>query len=107
MVNQQRFHIAIAVRELEPSLREYTRRLGVEPCCVVEGTYALFRTEQVNFSISVKPEAAGTLRHLGFEDAGAPAMAAERDVNGIEWEHFTEAQQRAEILRLWPHARFR
>jgi hypothetical protein len=28
-------------------------------------------------------------------------------VNGILWERFDEAQQRAEILALWPHAELR
>ena len=105
-MNDRRIHIAIAVRELEPSLGEYSRRLGAEPCCVVEGIYALWRTDQVNFSISVNPEAAGTLRHLGFEDAEAPEMSSNFDVNGIEWERFTEAQQRAEIEQRWPDAKF-
>ena len=88
-------------------MQEYSRRLGVEPCCVVEGAYALWRTDQVNLSISVKPDAVGTLRHLGFEDPAAPYPSTERDLNGIEWERFTEEQQRAEIERLWPQARFR
>jgi hypothetical protein len=72
----RRFHIALAVSELDASIREYSSRLGVGPCCVVEGAYALFRTDQVNFSISVRPEAAGTLRHLGFEDPAAPETLA-------------------------------
>jgi catechol 2,3-dioxygenase-like lactoylglutathione lyase family enzyme len=102
----KRIHIAIAVSDYEASLREYTGRLGVSPCCTVDGAYALWRTDQVNFSISVKPAEAGRLRHLGFEDAGATGMGEERDVNGVVWERFTIDQQRAEILRYWPHATF-
>ena len=99
-------HIALAVRDLSTSIQDYSARLGLEPCCIVEGTYALWRTERLDLSISVNPEAAGMLRHPGFEDRVAAEMSAERDVNGIEWERFTETQQRDEILRLWPHARF-
>ena len=105
-MSHRRVHIALAVRELGISIRDYSERLGGQPCCVVDGSYALWRTETLNLSISVDPTAAGTLRHLGFEDpdAGAPSVA--KDVNGIEWERFTEAQQREEIRYKWPHARF-
>lgn len=105
-MSERRFHLALAVRDFDASLRDYGARLGVGPCCVVDGTYALFRTEQVNLSISFQPNPSSALRHLGFEDPGAPQMTAERDVNGIEWERFTEEQQRAEILQRWPNARF-
>jgi hypothetical protein len=105
-VENRRVHIALAVRELNDSIRDYSARLGVEPCCVVEGKYALWRTETLNLSISVDLAAAGRLRHLGFEDPDTPAASVATDVNGIEWERFTEAQQREEIRRKWPHARF-
>lgn len=103
----KRIHIALAVADYEASLQEYTTRLGAPPSCTVEGIYALWRTEQVNLSISVKPEVAGTLRHLGFEDDAALQMTEERDVNGITWERFTSDQQRAEILHFWPDAKLR
>jgi hypothetical protein len=105
-MSDRRIHVALAVRDLSVSIQDYTARLGVEPCCIVEGTYALWRTDHLNLSISVKPDAAGTLRHLGFEDPLAAEMSVERDANGVEWECFTEGQQRDEILRSWPHARF-
>jgi hypothetical protein len=106
IMENRRIHIAVAVRELNASIRDYSARLGVEPCCVVDDSYALWRTESLNLSISVDPAAAGTLRHLGFEDPDTPAQSAVKDVNGIEWERFTEAQQREEIRRKWPQARF-
>jgi len=105
-MSNRRIHVALAVRDLSASIRDYSTRLGVGPCCIVEGTYALWRTDHLNLSISAKPDAVGTLRHLGFEDPLAPEISAERDANGIEWERFTEGQQRDEILRNWPHARF-
>jgi hypothetical protein len=36
-------------------LSDYSARLGVEPCCVVEDSYPLWRTETLNLSISVDP----------------------------------------------------
>ncbi len=105
-MSERRIHVALAVRDLTASIQDYTARLGIGPCCIVEGTYALWRTEHLNLSITVKADAAGTLRHLGFEDPLATEMSAQRDGNGIEWERFTEGQQRDEILRNWPHARF-
>jgi hypothetical protein len=102
----KRIHIALAVSDYAASITDYTSRLGAPPCCTVEGTYALWRTDQVNLSISTKAGEAGTLRHLGIEDPAASAMREERDVNGIVWECFTVEQQRAEILRYWPHAKF-
>ena len=104
---QKRFHCALAVRDLDESIREYTARLGAEPCCVVEKTYALWRTSEVNLSISVAPERAGTLRHLGFEDPSSPTMTMEADPNGFEWERFSDAQQDDEIRARYPNARFR
>ncbi len=103
----KRIHIALAVADFDASLREYTARLGAEPCCVVSDTYALWRTDHVNLSISVKPAEAGRLRHLGFEDSEAQAMSEEADVNGITWERFAQRHQRDEILKYWPHAKFR
>lgn len=102
----KKLHIALAVRDYAASLAEYSRRLGVDPCCTVEGTYALWRTDQINLSISVDAARAGSLRHLGHEDETAQAMSEERDVNGIVWERFSADQQREEILRYWPHAKF-
>jgi hypothetical protein len=105
-MTDRRLHVALAVRDLAESIRDYSARLGVAPCCIVDGQYALWRTNQVNLSISVKADAPGTLRHLGFEDPRATEMSVERDANGVDWERFTEAQQRDEIVRNWPHARF-
>jgi hypothetical protein len=104
-MTRRRFHVALAVSDLEASILDYSKRLGTAPCCIGDGAYALFRTDEVNLSISVQPDRADTLRHLGFEDHEARALAVEVDVNGIEWERFTEQQQLAEILERWPHAR--
>jgi hypothetical protein len=105
--SKKRFHVALAVRDFDEAVREYTTRLGSEPCCIVENTYALWRTAEVNLSISRNPERAGTLRHVGFEDPSSSAMAMETDANGFQWERFSESQQDDEIRSRWPNARFR
>ena len=98
----RRFHIALAVASLADSIRDYSQRLGMGPIAVVPGTYALWRTDQLNFSINEQPQLAGQLRHLGFEDDDAPpGFAVERDVNGIDWELFSPATQDAKIPEVY------
>jgi len=97
----RRFHIALAVANLDVSIGDYTKRLGVKPEVVVKGKYALFRTDQLNFSINELPERAGQLRHLGFEDDAAMGFTKESDVNGIEWELFSPAEQDLAIEKVY------
>jgi len=97
----RRFHIALAVADLAASISDYSRRLGAAPTVVVAGKYAMWRTDQLNFSINQTPERAGQLRHLGFEDDGAAGFTVERDVNGIEWELFSPAAQDAKIPEVY------
>jgi len=97
----RRFHIALAVADLAASIADYTRRLGTAPTAVVPGKYALFRTDQLNFSINQLPERAGQLRHLGFEDDAASGFTSDHDVNGIEWELFSPAGQDAKIPEVY------
>lgn len=98
----RRFHIALAVADLQASIRDYSQRLGVAPTAVVTGKYAMWRTHQLNFSINQMPERAGQLRHLGFEDSEAgPDFTSNRDVNGIEWELFSPTVQDAKILEVY------
>jgi len=67
----------------------------------VPGKYALFRTEHLNFSINEMPARAGQLRHLGFEDESARGFSSDHDVNGIEWELFSPADQDAKIPEIY------
>jgi len=97
----KRFHIALAVRDLGESIRDYSRRLGAAPAVVVEGKYAMWRNGQMNFSINEMPERAGTLRHLGFEDEAATEFSSEFDVNGIEWERFSPTAQDDKIREMY------
>ena len=94
----KRFHIALVTHDLSATIADYSHRLGATPEIVVDGHYALWRTESLNVSVRVsKEEARGALRHLGWEVHTAEEFTQERDVNGIVWECFTASQQREEI----------
>ena len=94
----KRFHIALAVADLGASIADYTSRLGQPPQAVVAGTYAMWRTDQLNFSISREPARAGQLRHVGFEDDDAHGFTSDADVNGIAWESFSAVAQDLRII---------
>ncbi len=94
----KRFHISIAVSDFAASLAEYTKRLGCEPILLVEGRYALWKTDLLNFTISCKEgQQAGVIRHIGFEDAAEKNFREEMDVNGITWEYFSSEGQMQEV----------
>jgi len=99
----KKFHIAIATNNIAASVRDYTLRLGCQPCVVVDNQYALWRTETINMSVradsSCKP---GELRHLGWEDTETLGFTASTDVNDIVWEHFSAEQQAEEIEDAMP-----
>jgi hypothetical protein len=101
-----KFHLALCVRALAPSIEDYSARLGKRPDVAIPHAYALWRTGSLNFSIREEPEKAGELRHLGFEDPGAPAFSRACDVNGVVWERFSAQQQQDEINNLWPDAAY-
>ena len=111
---RRRFHLALAVDDLGATIADYTVRLGERPAVVVDGRYAVWRTPEVNLSVSVSvpasvadggkapsPGADRRLRHIGFEDADAIAGPRTIDVNGVEWEAFDLAHQDAEIARVY------
>jgi hypothetical protein len=97
----KRFHIALAVADLGESIADYSERLGQPPSVVVPGQYAMWRTDLLNFSINEKPERAGQLRHVGFEDDAAEGYSSSVDVNGIEWELFPAAEQDVRIVNAY------
>ncbi len=97
----RRFHIALAVKDLSQSISDYSRRLGAAPTVVVAGKYAMWRNDQMNFSINQLPERAGQLRHLGFEDEAAAGFSSEHDCNGIEWELFSPRAQDDKIREIY------
>jgi catechol 2,3-dioxygenase-like lactoylglutathione lyase family enzyme len=97
----KRFHIALAVADLAASIEDYSVRLGEPPAAVVPGQYAMWRTELLNFSINEQQAQAGHLRHIGFEDDETDGYSSSVDVNGLEWESFSAADQDARILRAY------
>lgn len=97
----KRFHIALAVKDLQASIADYTQRLGQPPTVVVPDKYAMWRTDLLNFSINQLPERAGQLRHLGFEDETAQGFSSDRDINGIDWELFSPKAQDEKIVEIY------
>ncbi len=104
----KRFHLAISTDRIEQTIADYSARLGAEPCSVVPGEYALWRTQSLNVSVRHDPSCSpGSLRHLGWEDPEATQFTHDTDVNGIVWERFGAADQAREINELWPQANYR
>lgn len=61
----KKFHIALAVTDIEASVNDYAQRLGHRPDVVIPHEYALWRTPALNLSIRRAPAVVGgTLRHL-------------------------------------------
>jgi hypothetical protein len=103
----KKLHLAIATDDIAASVVDYSERLGCGPDLVIEGVYALWRTETLNLSLRQGTgEAAGQLRHLGWEDDTATAFTSEVDVNGITWERFAAHHQTDEIRSFWPEANY-
>ncbi|CAB3751733.1 hypothetical protein [Paraburkholderia humisilvae] len=97
----KRFHIALAVANLDASIADYSRRFGQTPAAVVPGRYAMWRTDLLNFSINENPPRAGQLRHVGFEEDDAEGFTSTVDVNGIEWERFSAQEQDRRIVEMY------
>ena len=103
----KKFHIAISTKKIEETIKDYSARLGMEPCSYVKNEYALWRTDSLNISIRQDQSCmSGELRHLGWEDDTASSFSEEKDVNGITWERFSAQQQADEINELWPEANY-
>lgn len=99
----KKIHIAISSENIEKTVIDYSKRLGCEPCVLVKGEYALWRTESINFSVRHDASSKrGSLRHLGWEDSEATEFTEETDINGIIWERFSADKQAEEIKKLWP-----
>lgn len=104
----KKLHLAISTDDIAASVADYSARLGCEPALVIEGAYALWRTESLNLSIRQGAGVApGQVRHLGWEDNQAKAFTAETDVNGITWERFAAQHQAEEINDVWPGTNYR
>ena len=98
----KKLHLAISTNDIAATVKDYSDRLGAQPCLVIPGEYALWRTDTLNISARQDDSCSpGSLRHLGWEDPAAPELSAEIDVNGITWEKFTASQQAEEIRDIW------
>jgi catechol 2,3-dioxygenase-like lactoylglutathione lyase family enzyme len=97
----RRLHVALAVDDLKATIHDYSQRLGAEPVTVVAGTYALWRTPEVNLSVNANTDAGERLRHLGFEDDDVTTKSESIDVNGLMWESFSRRWQDEGIVRLY------
>jgi hypothetical protein len=103
----RKIHIAISTDKIEETIADYSARLGVQPCALIPGEYALWRTESLNVSVRQDTACAvGSLRHLGWEDPTAPEFTQDTDVNGIVWEQFTAQHQADEINEIWTEANY-
>jgi hypothetical protein len=99
----KKLHLAIATKNIEATVIDYSQRFGCEPCVIVPEQYALWRTESLNVSVRQDSSCkSGSLRHMGWEDAKAVTFSEQKDVNGITWETFTAEQQAEEIEEVWP-----
>jgi hypothetical protein len=97
----RRFHIALAVEDVEDVVGDYTERLGAPPVQHIAGTYALWRTPEINLSISQADAGASALRHVGFEDSTVTEKTYATDRTGLLWERFSPALQDAEITQVY------
>ncbi len=103
----KKLHLAISTNIIDATIKDYSNRLGATPCSVVDGQYALWRTDTVNLSIRQDSSCSpGELRHLGWEDPSATEFSQDTDVNGIVWERFNADHQALEINTLWPIAQY-
>ena len=101
----KKFHIALGVADIKQSVADYKKRLGQEPNVIIEGEYALWRIETLNFSIRKTTDSEiGKLRHVGWEDDNTVGFTSEKDVNGVVWEYFNVQEQDKEIRETWPEA---
>ena len=104
----KKLHLAISTNDIAATIEGYSSRLNAQPCLVVTGEYALWRTDILNISVRKDETCSpGSLRHLGWEDLTATNLSAETDVNGIVWEHFTASQQALEIKEIWSQVNYK
>ena len=97
----KRFHIALAVENLDSSIVDYSLRLEQNPTVVVSDKYAMWRTDTLNFSINQIPDRAGQLRHVGFEDESVQGFSSNYATNGLEWELFSPEAQDQKIVEIY------
>lgn len=100
-------HIAISVKDIKTSIKEYSEFLQSSPALVIADEYVLWRTDELNLSLRKTNEEVGVIRHLGFEDDKLKGFDEFKDSNGVVWELFNKQAQANEINELWPDAKYR
>jgi hypothetical protein len=98
----KRFHLAIGVKNITESIKDYTKRLNIKPEVVIDEEYALFRTSTLNLSIRKVSSNNLGFRHVGWESDDYDKFSEEKDCNGLIWETFNSKSQRDEINSIWP-----
>lgn len=95
------FHLALAVDDVIAVITDYSERLGAPPIVRIGDSYALWRTEEINLSVSKASTGEERLRHVGFEDNEASVKSYSTDSTGLLWEHFTISNQDDEIEQIF------
>ena len=99
----RKLHVAISTNRIEDTIKDYSARFGVEPCAIVEGEYALWRTEALNVSVRQDPTCKpGELRHLGWEDSTAVEFSKDTDINGIVWKISPRNSKQMKSMKFGP-----
>ena len=101
-----KIHIAISVKDINTSIKEYNKFLNCNPVLVVENEYALWRTKELNLSLRKTDDSPGVIRHLGFESKKHKGFNSFTDSNGVLWELFDKKAQAKEINELWDDANY-
>jgi len=65
-------------------MEDYRERLGQAPNVRVPGTYAMWVTDLLNYSINEMADPVGQSGHIGFEDDEAGGFSSTLAINGIE-----------------------
>ena len=100
----KKLHLALGVKDIGESVKDYSKRLGCDPVVKIDNQYALFRTDTLNLSIRRVDDSKLGLRHLGFESEEYSSFQTDTDCNGILWETFPKQAQIDEIVEIWPEA---
>ena len=100
----KRLHLALGVKDIDESIKDYSKRLSCDPVVKIDNQYALFRTDTLNLSIRKVDDSKLGLRHLGFESEEYGSFQSDTDCNDILWETFPQQAQIDEIIDTWPDA---
>lgn len=101
-----KIHIAISVKDIKTSIKEYNNFLNCSPVLIIADEYALYRTKELNLSLRKTKDEPGVVRHLGFESDKHKGFSTFTDSNGVLWELFDKETQAKEINDYWTNAQY-